>query len=81
MRKLIADNSAGIIFNMFNFFDGTGTPKNDDGTWTGIKLVDEEQNENSAPIDDMLHDKFYETYWEWRKIRGDKKWKLDTYEG
>lgn len=78
LRKVIADNSAGIIFNMLNLFDGTGFPKNSDDNWTGLKLIDEEPNENSEPVDDWLHDKFYETYWDWKKIRGDKNWKLDT---
>jgi hypothetical protein len=80
IRKVIADNSAGIVFNMLNLFDGIGFPKNDNGDWTGLKVIDEEQNENSEPVDDWLHDKFYETYWGWKKIRGDKEWKLDTYE-
>ena len=78
LRKVIADNSAGIIFNLLNLFDGTGFPKNDDGDWTGLKIVDEEPNENSEPLDDWLHDKFYESYWDWKKVRGDKNWKLDT---
>lgn len=80
LRKVIADNSAGIIFNMLNLFDGTVSPKNDNGSWSGLKLIDEEPNENSEPSDDWLHDKFYETYWDWKKLRGDKKWKLDTHE-
>ncbi len=80
LRKVIADNSAGIIFNMLNLFDGTGFPKNDNNDWTGLKVIDEEPNENSEPVDDWLHDKFYETYWDWKKIRGDKTWKLDTHE-
>lgn len=80
LRKVIADNSAGIIFNMLNLFDGTGFPKNDIDDWTGLKVIDEEPNENSEPVDDWLHDKFFETYWDWKKIRGDKKWKLDTHE-
>lgn len=80
LRKVIADNSAGIIFNMLNLFDGTGFPKNDNDNWTGLKVIDEEPNENSEPVDDWLHDKFYETYGDWKKIRGDKKWKLDTHE-
>jgi hypothetical protein len=80
LRKVIADNSAGIIFNILNLFDGTGFPKNDNGDWTGLKVIDEEPNENSEPVDDWLHDKFYETYWDWKKIRGDKKWKLDAHE-
>lgn len=28
----------------------------------------------------QLHYSFFETYWEWKKIRGNKNWKLDTYE-
>ena len=79
LRKVIADNSAGVIFAMLNLFDGTGFPKNDNGDWTGIKLVDNEPNEGEE-VDDWLHDKFYETYWEWKKIRENKDWKLDTLE-
>ena len=78
--KVIADNSAGIIFNMLNLFDGTGSPKHMYNEWTGIKLRDEEPNENEPEFQDTLHDSFFETYWEWKKIRGDKNWKLDTYE-
>ena len=80
LRKVIADNSAGIIFNMLNLFDGTGSPKQMYNEWTGVKLMDEEPNENEAEFRDTLHDSFFETYWEWKKIRGDKNWKLDTYE-
>jgi len=77
LRKVIADNSAGIVFNMLNLFDGTGFPKNDEENWTGVKLIDEEQVDNSEPVDDWLHDKFYETYWDWKELREDKGWKLD----
>lgn len=80
LRKVIADNSAGIVFSLLNLFDGTGFPKNGNGDWTGLKLVDEEPNENAEPIDDWLHDKFYQTYWDWKAIRDNKDWKLDTYE-
>ncbi len=77
LRKVIADNSAAVIFSMLNLFDGTGFPKNENGEWTGLKIVDEEQNKNAEPVDDWLHDKFYETYWDWKNIRGNKNWKLD----
>lgn len=80
LRKIIADNSANIVFSMLNLFDGTGFPKNITGEWTGLKVIDEESNENSKPAGDWLHDKFYETYWDWKKIRGSKNWKLDTYD-
>ena len=80
LRKIIADSSSGVIFNLLNLFDGTGSPKYYYDEWTGIKLIDEEPRENEEEFNDMLHDRFYECYWEWRKIRGDKKWKLDIYE-
>ena len=80
LRKVIADNSAAIIFNMLNLFDGTGSPKHMYNEWTGIKLIDEEPTEDEPEFQDTLHDSFFETYWEWKKIRGDKNWKLDTYE-
>jgi hypothetical protein len=81
LRKILADNSAGIIFNMLNLLDGTGSPKLHYDDWTGVKLIDEETDTDAEPFPDTLHDGFYETYWEWKKIRGDKGWKLDTYDG
>ena len=80
LRKVIADNSAGIIFNMLNLLDGTGSPKLHYDNWTGVKLIDEEQNADTETFNDTLHDSFFETYWEWKKLRGDKGWKLDTYD-
>ena len=80
LRKVIANNSAGIIFNMFNLFDGTGGPKHMNNEWTGVKLVDEESFANEIEFQENLHDAFFETYWEWKKIRGSKNWKLDTFE-
>ncbi|HZE85941.1 MAG TPA: hypothetical protein VE035_16595 [Puia sp.] len=80
LRKIIADNTAGVIFNMLNLFDGTGYPKLRSNDWKGIKLVDEKENNGSDPFNDTLHDSFFETYWDWKKLRGEKPWKLDTYE-
>ncbi|MFN6943314.1 MAG: hypothetical protein ACK4ND_00090 [Cytophagaceae bacterium] len=80
LRKVIADSSAGVVFNMLNLFDGTGFPKNDNGDWSGLKVIDEEPCENPEPVDDWLHDKFYETYWKWKEIRGNKDWNLDKHE-
>ena len=80
LRKVIADNSAGIVFNMLNIIDGTTDPKLMYDEWTGIKLIDQDLNEDAYEFQDMLHDSFYESYWKWRELRGDKNWKLDTYE-
>ena len=80
LRKVIADNSAGIVFNMLNIIDGTTDPKLMYDEWTGIKLIDQDLNEDADEFQDMLHDSFYESYWKWRELRGDKNWKLDTYE-
>lgn len=79
LRKIIADNNAGVIFNMLNLLDGTGSPKLHYDNWTGVKLIDEDPDDNAAPFHDTLHDSFFETYWEWKKLRGEKGWQLDTY--
>jgi len=80
LRKVIADNSAGVVFSMLNIIDGTTDPKLMFDEWTGIKLVDQEHNEDAEEFQAMLHDSFFESYWKWRELRGDKNWKLDTYE-
>jgi hypothetical protein len=80
LRKILADNAAGVIFNMLNLLDGTGSPKNHDDVWTGVKLVDEDEEEEEEEFEDTLHDAFLEAYWDWKKIRGNKNWKLDNYE-
>jgi hypothetical protein len=80
LRKVIADNSAGVVFSMLNMIDGTTDPKLMLNEWTGIKLVDQEHDEDAVKFQDMLHDSFFESYWKWRELRGDKNWNLDTYE-
>ena len=80
LRKILADNSASIVFRILNVIDGTGDPESKYEQWSGVKLIDDEANENSGPVDDFLHDKFYETFWDWKEIRPNKSWKLDTLE-
>jgi len=80
LRKILADNTAGVIFNMFNLLDGTGSPKLHYDNWTGVKLIDEDFDADREVFADTLHDSFYETYWEWKKLRGKKNWKLDTHD-
>lgn len=78
LRKLVADNIAGVLFDFFNYIDGTGDPEEELGKWTELSFVD--KTDNIEQPTEMLHDKFYETYWYWRKIRPNKEWKLDNYE-
>lgn len=78
LRKLTADNIAGVLFDLFNYIDGTGDPEKELGKWTELSFVDK-TDKIEQPIE-MLHDKFYETYWNWRRIRPNKEWKLDNYE-
>ncbi|MBO9681473.1 MAG: hypothetical protein J7502_02165 [Flavisolibacter sp.] len=80
LRKILANNTAGVIFNMFNLIDGTTDPKIHGESWTGVKLVDQEDQDDDEEFMDTLHDCFFETYWEWKKLRGAKSWKLDTYD-
>jgi len=76
LRKVLANAGASVIFDMLNWIDGTGDPESED--WTGVKLVDADTDED--PPYAMLHDDFYDKYWDWRKTRGDKGWRLDMYD-
>jgi hypothetical protein len=63
LRKIIANNSSGVIFELLNFIDGTTDPSPDLGGWTEIAFVD--KTDEVEPSNDMLHDEFYSTYWDW----------------
>ena len=76
LRKILADNSAGIVFDLMNIIDGTADPDEDLGKWTEVALVD--QLDDIEPNDDMLHDSFFSTYWNWKEVRPNKGWALDT---
>ena len=69
LKKVIADNSAAIFFDVFNLFDGTADPKNNSNNWTGLKIVNEESCENTELADDFLHDVFFESYWDWKALQ------------
>ena len=78
LRKVLADAASTPLFQFFTLLDGVGGPREYDGEWLGLVLSkpggDEEQGE-------MLHDEFFDSYWQWRARRPDPGWKLDTYEG
>ena len=77
LRKILASNTADVLFSFFNYLDGTADPDFRSEKWTEVMLVDySEENE----IVDMLHDEFYSTYWEWKKKRINTNWKLDLLE-
>jgi len=79
LRKILADNSAGVLFELLNVIDGTADPDEKLGKWTEISFVD--KTEDLAENTDILHDELYSKYWDWRKIRPNKDWKLDTHDG
>ena len=79
LRKILADNSAGVLFDLFNIIDGTSEPDEKFGKWTEICFVD--KTDELAEDLDFLHDELGSVYWDWKELRPDKGWKLDTYDG
>lgn len=68
LSKILASNSAEVIFSLLNFIDGTTDPDIDADNWGGVMLVDlSEDNETT----EMLHDEFFATYREWKDKGGD----------
>lgn len=75
LRKILANNSASVLFDLFNIIDGISEPDED---WTGVHIIDNTA-ENETENRDFLHDEFMATYWDWRTKRTETAWKLDTY--
>ncbi len=73
LRKILASNSTDVLFDFFNNIDGTTDP--DDEDWTGVMLVDTPENNDENR--DFLHDELYTSYWDWRKKRTNRTWRLD----
>lgn len=65
LQKVVADACAAAFFAFFNLVDATADPevKPPRGVWLGAWIT--------APRDDrareMLHDRFFESYWEYEK--------------
>jgi hypothetical protein len=78
LRKILADNSAGIVFDLMNLLDGTTDPNKNLGKWTEISFVD--KTEDIEENMEMFNNTFFETYWDWKEIRPNKNWKLDNLE-
>lgn len=74
MRKVLASCAAGPVFDLFSYLDGVTEPEH--GDWKGVCLVD--RPEVAEETEGFLHEEFYDAYWDWRKIRPDKTWHLDT---
>jgi hypothetical protein len=79
LRKIIADSCAAVVLDILSNIDGVTDPETDFDKWKGVKLVDNSDDVEESN-DLMLHDKLYDSYWEWRKRRGSKEWKLDNHE-
>jgi hypothetical protein len=76
LRKVLADQTGEVVFDLMNIFDGTEDPDEHLGKWTEIAIVD--QSDDIDPNNEMLHDDFFSTYWDWKKLRPDSNWALDT---
>jgi len=76
LRKILASNSASVFFNFFSIIDGVSDPEINSNKWSEVMLVDLKESDSHQ---EMLHDEFYSTYWDWRGKRKNKNWKLDLY--
>ena len=66
LAKILADTSASVLFHFFCVMDAVGDPADScEDIWMGAPLA--EPNEDDHP---MLHDAFFDTYWDYRKTLG-----------
>jgi hypothetical protein len=77
LRKVIADAASYPIFRVFEYIDGIADPNND--AWLGIYLVERPHEDTDVEIEDTsYHDSISAHYWDWRRLRPTKEWKLDV---
>lgn len=72
-RKIVADAIASAFFRFFAVVDAVGEPVSFSGPW--LPLTFEVAGDDSD--ESMLHDEFFDTYWDWRELRPDPGWRLD----
>lgn len=72
-RKVLAEAAATAMFRVFAVIDAVGDPEGYDGLWLPVHLCEPEGDEHQ----EMLHDEFFDAYWDWRSERGDRGWRLD----
>jgi hypothetical protein len=76
LRKILANNSAFVLFDLFNIIDGTGDPDAAIGEWSEVVIID--RPEDYIEDHEMLHDEFFSTYEDWKAIRPETDWSLDN---
>jgi hypothetical protein len=76
LRKVLADNSAFVLFDLFNMIDGTGDPDPAIGEWSEVVIID--RPEDYIEDHEMLHDEFFSTYEDWKAMRPDTDWSPDN---
>jgi hypothetical protein len=76
LRKVLADQAASVVFELFSVIDGVSDPNPAPEKWTEVLLVDKPTHYDGHL--EFLHDDLYGTYWDWRSQRDDLGWKLDN---
>ena len=76
LRKIMADVASYPLFQVFCLIDGVTDPVQHSGKWPALRL--EAAGAKARAESSMLHDEFFGTYWDWRKIRPETGWKLDS---
>jgi len=63
LAKLISDASAAAVFHVFCLMDGVCDPEGvDEEPWLGVRLAEPDGDDHT-----MLHDAFFESYWEFKR--------------
>ena len=75
LRKVIADAASEPVFHLLTYIDGVADPR--DVSWSGVALVDLLTVDVNADRP-SVHDELYARYWDWRRARPNKGWRLDN---
>jgi hypothetical protein len=76
-RKAIASAVSEPLYYLMCILDGIGEPAELGERWFGARIDPIPPEPDGMPEAEPLRYDYYESYWEWRRIRPDPGWRLD----
>ncbi|MEI4828798.1 hypothetical protein WAX78_14995 [Bacillus sp. FJAT-53711] len=73
IEKIVRYNIMGAFHDALSLLDGVSDPTiaNMEEVWVGLKLEEKQEDEEEEEL--FLHDKLYESYWEWLDVQKKSK--------
>jgi hypothetical protein len=77
LRKIVASAASFPLYHFICILDGIGDPADYDGEWLGARIDPVPLDSDGSEENEPLRYEFFDSYWDWRKMRPEPGWRLD----